>query len=177
MGRVRVGSCNVANAASVRALLEAHGIAATTVGGGPYASFDVDVWVESADAEQAAALLAELDHSATATATATDTDSDTDSDSSDSIELRLQRKRHVGVAILLSCFITFGTGHFFARSFFRGLLLSALEITGIAFAAHGDPKLGLVMIFGAIALDAVGSTLRLRARYGRAALPIARTHR
>ena len=171
--RVRVGSCNIANAAAIQALLEAHGIAATTVGGGPYASFAVDIWVDSADAPEASALLsAESDEPEPEP----EPEPDPDLDSSDSMSLHIQRKRHTGVAILLAFCIGFGTAHLFARAYLRGLLLGALEIYGISLVVHGR-RVGIALIVAAIVTDAIGSVVRIRARSAPAPLPRARARR
>jgi hypothetical protein len=167
MERVRVGTCSIANAAAVRALLDAHGIAATTVGGGPYAAFAVDVWVAACDADEAAALLAELSETPDADA------EDDDDDAADAIDTRVQRTRQVGLAILLACCVTFGSGHALARAWLRALALAAIEIYGIALALR-EQRVGLAVVAGAIVADAIGATLQLRRRFARVPLPRAR---
>jgi hypothetical protein len=170
--RVRLGSYSIGDAGAVRALLEAHGIAATAVGGGPYASLSVDVWVDRDDAERAAELVTELQQ----TPLASD-DEDLDEPSAgDSLQLRLQRRRQIGVAVLLSLCLTFGTAHMFARAWLRGFVLAATEAAAIVLLAGGS-QTGVALLVAAILLDLVGSVALIRKRLVSPRLPIAQARR
>ena len=170
-------------------MLSAHGIAAVVGGeqhanmlGGLGGSFiSLDIWVAGEDAEEAAALLRDLrggDHGDDERGDdepAPESDDEDDDEPGDPIDLRIDRRRRTGVALMLACFVTFGTAHMFARAWRRGLTLATIEIIGISQMIHA-PLRGALLIGGSILADAVGSVWWIRKTSARATLPTARLH-
>jgi hypothetical protein len=93
----------------------------------------------------------------------------------DSVDAQLERRRRTGIAILLGCFITFGTAHMSTRAWLRGIALAGLEAFGFRLVAAGD-RLGPVLVIAAIMWDLVGAIWRIR-RQPDSTLPIARLRR
>ncbi|MGE0871084.1 MAG: DUF2007 domain-containing protein [Kofleriaceae bacterium] len=177
MGRVRIGTCSgTAEAALLRSMFDAHDIPVVVGGehhanvlGGLAGSFiSLDIWVDEADAEQAAALLADV--RAGGSPVAEDPDSD-DAAESSATDLWMERRRRTGVVLLLSVFVTFGTAHLYARKWFRGIVLGAIELCGFMMIRDGVVQPGVACVVGAIAIDAIGATIAVRAK---PALPAAR---
>ncbi len=195
--RVRVATCHdPAEAALVRSMLSAHGVDVMIAGehhagmlgmlGG--AVISMDVWVASADAEEAVGLIRELregaaepladDEAPAEDASYEGEGADGDDGSAlvvhsaqDTLET-IERRRGIGIALLLACCVTFGTAHMYTRAWLRGLALAALELASFAQLAD-NPPLGATMFFSAIAFDATGAIVRVR-RGNRAAVPVAR---
>jgi hypothetical protein len=173
MGRVRIGTCaGPADAALVRAMFDAHGIPvvvgaehhASMLGGLGGAAFSLDILVDEADAEEASALLRDLrEHEASAPEPdEPDEDEEEELDPDPvPIEVRVDRRRRTGIALLLACCITFGTGHMFARAWLRGLLLAGLEIFSIRLLIE-SPLQGALLFAATILTDAIGAIVRVR---------------
>lgn len=187
---VRVATCHdPAEATLIGTVLEAHGIAAMIPSGASSAGvmavgFITHVFVHADDAEQAAALIAEM-----RAAPAVDVDDDGDDDDrkdaegddagaagggrpEDDLSLVLDRRKRVGGVILMAVMIQFGTAHMTTGAWRRGIALAVLELTGIAVIADGN-RLGLAMVAVAVVLDAMGAVLRVRRLRRRSNLPVA----
>ena len=174
MGRVRIGTCaGPADAALVRAMFDAHGIPvlvgaehhAGMLGGLGGAAFSLDILVDEEDAEEASALLQDLREHEAEDAPEDEESPDDDDDEVDPdpvpIEVRVDRRRRTGIALLLACCVTFGTGHMFARAWLRGLLLCGLEIFSIRLLIR-SPLQGALLFAGTILTDAIGAIVRVR---------------
>jgi hypothetical protein len=181
-GRTRVATLRDPNeVALVKSIFGAHGIEAVIVGenhasmlgglGGAFIS--LDVWVESEDAEEASELIRQLREGAPHD---DEEDEDDDEDDAPSPHRELENRRKVGVAVLLSFCITFGTGHMYAGYGMRALALLALEVFGLVQLGTA-PLLGAALAGGAIILDAIGSTLAIRRDLAAQQLPTARIAR
>jgi hypothetical protein len=195
-GRVRIGTCaNPADAALIRSMFAARGIG-VVIGAEHHASLlgpiggsflSLDIWVASDDAEEAAALLRDLregGHAEGGTEDAADAEAggepappdepdDDDGELEHERNLRTEQRRRAGLAILLGCFVTFGTAHMVCGAWARGLVLAAIEVVGIRYLVLGD-KLGTAIILAAVIADLTGALWRLRRRR---TLPAARIHR
>jgi len=196
-GRVRIGTCaNPADAALIRSVFAARGIG-VVIGAEHHASLlgpiggaflSLDIWVASDEAEEAAALLRDLregGHTEDAADATADADAGAEPDApgepgdEDDDELdhhraaRIEQRRRAGLAILLGCFVTFGTAHMVTGAWARGLVLAAIEVIGIRHLVLGD-KLGTAIILAAVIADLTGALWRLR---GQRTLPTARIHR
>jgi len=208
VSRVRIGTClDPADAALVRSLFSAHGIA-VVVGAEHHASLfgpmgasflSLDIWVDEADHEEAAALLQDLrerdqgnhqgnnlgdaaggdtgmddDHTGDGEPAAGDDDLDP---SSDSVRRRIDRRRHTGAVLLLGACITFGTAHMFTGAWMRGLMLAAIELLGLRQLGddHACHVVGGIAVAAAILTDLIGALWRVRAA-SRPDLPAARVH-
>lgn len=179
--RVRVATCsNAAEAAMVRAILDAHDIDVVIAGehnasmlvglAGSYVS--LDVYVDAEDGERAAELIQSLREGGEGVEEPPDDESpDVGPDPHTAIETR----KRTGVAVVLSLCITFGTAHMYARAWMRGITLAAIELVGIGQIGDNRP-LGAAMIAGAIVCDLLGSLYLVRWRRTgvRPALPTAR---
>jgi hypothetical protein len=203
--KVRIATCrDGAEAALVRSLLGAHGIHAVVSGehhasmlgglAGPLIA--LDVWVDREDAEQADALIRSLrdgteadaddpeDDAAATGAAIVDLDAcDADLTRDDRDEIAagaphwgLELRKRTGVALLLSVFITFGTGHMYARAWLWGFALAAIEIVGFT-QARDDRVLGASLVALAVLVDAIGATVRVRRAVREQQLPRARLRR
>ncbi len=181
---------------------EHHASLLPVLGGG---FLSLDIWVAGADAEDASALLRDLraggeddsgaqthdaagpDDDGTLAMTASAGDGDSagagdsagpDDDDDDALvrhaQSRSERHRPI-LALLLGAFVTFGTAHLVSGAWMRGVILAAIEFTGILRATTGRP-LGRSLILAAIAADLVGALWRLRAARA-ALLPVARIYR
>ncbi len=161
------------------------------------ASFlSLDIWVAEEDAEEAAALLRDLrepsanavsgDSANGAVADAGDADGEhadagesaapeAEDASGDSVRMQIERRRRTGLALLLGCFITFGTAHMSTRAWLRGIALAGLEVAGFRYVAAGD-RLGPVLVIAAIIGDVVGAVWRIRT-LSSTQLPVARVRR
>lgn len=148
----------------------------------------LDIWVDADDAEEAAALLRDLRTSGSARADATGLveagadpvpaaagDDDLDDDLDGDVRLRTVRRRRASVALLVGCFITFGTAHMTVGAWRRGLGLAALEVFGFWQIMHLG-GLGPITVVAAIVGDLVGTLALIRAA-NRPALPAARVRR
>lgn len=191
-GRVRIGTCaNPADAAFVRSMFTARGIDvviaaehhASLLGAIGSSFLSLDIWVDTADAEEATALLCDLRESDVSTEAADD-DADDDAEPDAALDpdddvsylrARTEQRQRTGLAILLACFITFGTGHMVTGAWLRGILLAAFETVGIRILVRGD-RAGALIIVAAIAVDLIGALWRLREMY-RVSLPTARLRR
>lgn len=187
-GRVRIGTCaNPADAAFVRSMFAARGIEvviaaehhASLLGAIGSSFLSLDIWVADADAEEACALLRDLRESdgaaAPADAEATEpAGADADDDAYD-LQARTELRRRTGLAILLACFVTFGTAHMTTGAWLRGIALAAMETVGVRVLIRGD-RAGALIIVAAVAADLIGALWRLHAMY-RVSLPTARLRR
>jgi hypothetical protein len=184
-GRTRVATLRDPNeVALVKSIFGAHGIEVVIVGenhasmlgglGGAFIS--LDVWVESEDAEEASELIRQLREGAPPDEDGDDEDEDDDEDDAPSPHRELESRRKIGVAVLLSFCITFGTGHMYAGYGARALALLALEVFGLI-QLGAAPLLGAALAGGAIILDAIGSTLAIRRDLAAQQLPTARIAR
>jgi putative signal transducing protein len=188
-GRVRIGTCaDPADAALVRSVFAARGIA-VVIGAEHHASLlgpiggaflSLDIWVASEDAEEAIALLRDLREGGPAAGEEVDgapPDADAEADDDGELEherkVRTEQRRRAGLAILLGCFITFGTAHMVTGAWARGLVLATLEVVGIRYLVLGE-KFGTAIILAAVTTDLIGALWRLRRRR---TLPTARIHR
>lgn len=171
--KLRVATCrDGAEAALVRAILRGHGIHAhvagehhaSMMGGLAGALVPLHVWVDAEDAEPAAELIRSMREDEVE-AEPTELDPELDGDLEDAVDPRraIEVRRQTGIVLLLSCVVTLGTGHVYAGAWARGLVLAAIEIYGFTVVSE-DPRLGFVLIAGAVVLDAIGATLRVRQR-------------
>ena len=169
--KLQIATCrDGAEAALVRAMLEGHGIHAH-VAGEHHASMlgglggvlvPLHVWVDAEDAEPAAELIRamredEVDVEPGEVDPEVDDELDAAADPREAIDAR----RKTGIVLLLSCVVTLGTGHVYAGAWVRGLVLAAIEIYGFSVVGQ-DAQLGFALIAGAVVVDAVGATLRVR---------------
>ncbi|MCA9674383.1 MAG: DUF2007 domain-containing protein [Kofleriaceae bacterium] len=182
--RIRIATChNPADAALVRSMLSAHGIAAVVSGenhagllGGLAGGFiSMDVWVDTEDAEQAAALIRDLREGVDDELAEDElVDEDTAEDaalhagtagavvwSADDPRVALEKRRRTGAAVLLACCVTFGTAHMYTRAWLRGITLAALELVAIG-EIQRSSWLGWPLFALAIATDLVGAVWRVR---------------
>jgi hypothetical protein len=198
VSRVRIGTClDPADAALVRSLFSAHGIA-VVVGAEHHASLlgpmgasflSLDIWVDEADRDEAVALLQDLrergDQADGDGADGADderdgepADGDDDRDTaSQSVQQRIDQRRRTGAVLLLGGCITFGTAHMFTGAWMRGLMLAAVEIIGLRQLGddHARHVVGGVAVAAAILSDVIGALWRVRAA-PRSGLPAARVH-
>ena len=200
MGRVRIGTCSgPAEAALVRAAFDAHDIHvfinaehhASVLGGLGGAFVPLHIMVDEADAEEAAALLAELraqehggddadddaadapaeDSAESHTAEAHEVDDDAEVHE---VDRRVERRRRTGVALLVGLCVTFGTAHMSTGAWLRGLVLAGVEGYAIKMVAVGIPYAWVVLV-ATIATDLTGALLRIHGDGAR--LPPARVRR
>lgn len=189
--RVRIGTCaGPADAALVRSAFAAHDLPvqighenfANVLGGLGGSFVSLDIFVAEEDAEEAAALLADLragDHAADAGSELDprpDADEDADAEGvwqsareagvsleldvpEEAVVLSSDRRRRTAISLLLAFCITFGTAHMYTRAWFRGILLAGLEILGFTHVASGS-KLGVPLVMGAVLFDAFGAVWR-----------------
>jgi hypothetical protein len=171
--RVRIGSCaNPAEATLLRSFFDAHGVPIAINGeqhasmlgglGGGFISLDISVSAE--DAERASELLADFRKAAV---DEQQHEADDDDDGSDELSLRLERRKRIGIAILLSCFVSFGTAHLSAGAYKRALALAVFEILAIRELVVHGPFPGALMLFAAIIYDAVGAVSVISANFAR----------
>lgn len=194
MSRVRIGTCaDPTDAALIRGMFAARGIAVVT-GAGHHASplsalggsfLSLDIWVAPEDAEEAVELLRDLregragreDEAAPpdgeASAAPPDDDDDDDAALEHERRIRSEQRSRAGLAILLGCFVTFGTAHMAVGAWARALVLATTEVVGIRCLMVGE-KLGTAIILAAVIADLTGALWRLR---GQRNLPVARVHR
>ena len=140
----------------------------------------LDIWVAEEDAEEAVELLRDLrgGHAAGGEDEATPPDDDASAaPSDDELEherrIRSEQRSRAALAILLGCFVTFGTAHMVTGAWARGLVLAATEAVGIRYLMVGE-KFGTAIILAAVIADLTGALWRLR---GQRNLPVARIHR
>jgi hypothetical protein len=189
-GRLRIGTCaDPADAALIRSVFAARGIG-VVIGAEHHASLlgpiggaflSLDIWVASEDAEEAAALLCDLreGHAAGRDAAQPDGEAGAAPPDEDDDELAYERKlrtdqrQRAGLAILLGCFVTFGTAHMVTGAWARGLVLAATEVVGVRALVVGE-KFGTAIILAAVIADLTGALWRLRRQR---TLPTARVHR
>lgn len=178
--RVRVARCrDNAEAMMIRSLCEAHEIEvvisgehhASMMGGLAGPALSLDVWVDREDAEQAAALIAQMrDGDDVAEPDAEDDDED------DGPHWGIELRRRTAIVLLLSFVITFGAGHLYARHPLRAVILAAIEILGFFQVSRGNPHTGAALIALAVLIDAVGGIRLVRRAVAEAQLPSARVH-
>lgn len=193
MSRVRIGTCaDPADAALIRSMFAARGIAIVT-GAGHHASplgalggsfLSLDIWVAPEDAEAAVELLRDLRAGRAAgsaaeapppdgEARAAPPDDNEDDDLEPERRIRSEQRSRAGLAILLGCFVTFGTAHVVAGAWARALVLATTEAVGIRYLMVGE-KFGTAIVLAAVIADLTGALWRLR---GQRTLPVARVHR
>jgi hypothetical protein len=190
-GRVRIGTCaDPTDAALIRSMFAARGLG-VVIGAEHHASLlgplggsflSLDIWVASDDAEEAAALLHDLrtgGHAADGEAGEADAGAEAGPPDEDDGELeyehriRIEQRRRAGLAILLGCFVTFGTAHMATGAWARGLVLAAMEMVGLRYLLLGE-RFGTAIILAAVIADLTGALWRLRRQQ---TLPTARLHR
>jgi hypothetical protein len=154
-------------------MFDAHGIHvvigaeqhAGMLGGLGGAFVSLDIWVDADDAEEAAELLQAMRDSEPEPLESEEAGEDDAADAPDdlAIEARVDRRRRTGIALLLSCCITFGTGHMFSRAWLRGLMLAGLEIFAFSLIGHYHTRVQGAILFAAVVLtDMIGSIVRVR---------------
>jgi hypothetical protein len=193
VSRVRIGTCaDPADAALIRSMFAGRGIAVVT-GAGHHASplgaiggsfLSLDIWVAEEDAEEAVELLRDLrgeragggedeDAPPDGEASAAPPDDDDDAELEHERRMRSAQRSRAGLAILLGCFVTFGTAHMAAGAWARALVLATTEVVGIRYLMVGE-KFGTAIILAAVIADLTGALWRLRRQRN---LPVARVHR
>lgn len=194
MSRVRIGTCaDPTDAALIRSMFAARGIAVVT-GAGHHASplgaiggsfLSLDIWVAPEDAEEAVELLRDLrggraaseDEAAPPEGDGSAAPEEEEEEDDDALEherrIRSEQRSRAGLAILLGCFVTFGTAHMVAGAWARALVLATTEAVGIRYLMVGE-KFGTAIILAAVIADLTGALWRLR---GQRNLPVARVHR
>ncbi|HWU88136.1 MAG TPA: DUF2007 domain-containing protein, partial [Kofleriaceae bacterium] len=184
MGRVRIGTCSgPAEAVLVRAAFDAHDIHvvinaehhASVLGGLGGAFVPLHIMVDEADAEEAAALLADLRQHDRAQAgdhpegeledAAAPSDEDEDEDDAGSgrasdVGQRVDRRRRTGIALLLGLCATFGTAHMSTGAWLRGLVLAGVELFAIKRMITGADHAWPVLL-AVIAADVIGAVWRI----------------
>jgi hypothetical protein len=155
--RVRIGqAANPAEATLLRSLFDAHGIAVAINGeqhaamlgglGGGFISLYISV--DAADAERARELLVEFQTSA-------QPEVDEDDDGED-VSIKLERRKRIGIAVMLSVFITFGTAHLSAGAYKRALAIALGEIWLIRqMVVHPGNKLYVVLFVAVLLFDLI----------------------
>jgi hypothetical protein len=167
--RVRVATCSdAAEAAMVRAILDAHDIEVVIAGehnasmlvglAGSYVS--LDVYVDAEDSERAAELIRSLREGGEGVDEPPDDDGP---DIGPDPHAALETRKRTGVVVVLALCITFGTAHMYARAWMRGIALAAIELVGIGQIGNHRP-LGVSMIVGAILCDLIGALYLVRRR-------------
>jgi hypothetical protein len=146
--------------------------------GGSFLS--LDIWVASDDAEEAVALLHDLrtgGHAADGEAGEAGAEAGPPDEDDRELEyehrIRIEQRRRAGLAILLGCFVTFGTAHMATGAWARGLVLAAVEMVGLRYLLLGE-RFGTAIILVAVIADLTGALWRLRRQQ---TLPTARLHR
>jgi hypothetical protein len=135
--------------------------------GGSFLS--LDIWVASDDAEEAAALLDDLRTGGRAADGQADGDAGAEPSPPDEDDreleyehrIRVEQRRRASLAILLGCFITFGTAHMVTGAWARGLVLAAIEMVGLRYLLLGE-RFGTALILAAVITDLTGALWRLR---------------
>ena len=189
--RIAVATCaNSVEASTLKSLLQSQGIHATVsgehhaalLGGLGGAAFSLQLQVAVKDADEARRLVAEArqgvdisDEALEAEAMAAGAPVDADAlayaqvadpsgpiESLQSLSGRLNYRRRVAMGALLSCCITFGTGHMVAGAWLRAMVLIGMEIMGLKYLAANQTIIGTSLTVGAILIDLVGSQIILR---------------
>lgn len=199
---MRIGTCaGPADAALVRSAFAAHDIPvqighenfANVLGGLGGSFVSLDIFVSEDDADEAAALLADLragDHEADPDdPEVEDIDADAHADAAGvwssaaeagddlpgaAVVLTTDRRRKTAIALLLAFCISFGTAHMYTRAWLRGMVLAGVEVLGFMHLGSGS-KLGVPLVMGAVIVDAIGAVWRAWKR-PMAQLPPARVH-
>ena len=170
--RVRIGCCaNPAEATLLRAFFDAHDVPVTIngeqhaamLGGLGGAFLALEIAVDSDDAERARELLTEF----RAATPAFEDDDDDDDDEVDDLSLRLERRKRIAIAIMLSCFISFGTAHLSAGAFKRAFALALFEMLAIRELVVHGPWPGALMFALAVLADMIGAVQVIRQRFAR----------
>lgn len=179
MSRVRVATCrDDAEAALVEAALAGHGIDAFIGGRGHAAlagigasAVELPVWVDAEDAEEAAALIAELREGGAAELVEGERPEDDEADELVAVDgpgpvdiaARVTRRRRKGVVIAAGLIAQHGTAHLMIGAWVRFLVLAFLQIIGWRTLAAGAIEVGLAIVIGAVATDVVGAVLAMPA--------------
>lgn len=199
--RARIGTCSgPAEAALVRSVFDAHGIQvliaaehhASVLGGLGGAFLRLDILVDEADAEDAAALLVDIrrgDHAATdddADDASAGAPADAARDEAEdargvwgredrprpppraSIVETVARRRSAVVAALLAAVPGFGAAHAYADAWFRAIFLGTVQVMAldrlIQVPPGGRRGVYVALLVGGRVLDAVGAALELARR-------------
>jgi hypothetical protein len=181
MGRVCIGTCQgPADAAFVRSAFEAHQIRffinaeqhASMLGGLGGALVPLRIYVAEEDAEEAAALLADLRDGP-------DLEDEVDDEPPDRedvpVETRIANRRHTGVVLLLAICVSFGTASMYLGAWRRGVAIAVAEILTLAYALR--TTLGAPLLGACVAVDLVSCLWQISRRRGAIALPEARLRR
>ena len=197
--RVRIATCrDSAEAAVIRAVLTGHDIVvhisgehhAAMVGMGA-AAIALDVWVDRDDAEDAAALIAELREGGAAALADDEIPADDTAERADEVSpdgalvrspvdtlARVGRNKRMVGAALLGLMLQHGTAHLSARAWKRGITLAAVQIVGWRHFAAGNVVVASALIAGAVVTDVVGALWEItRTTSVAAELPPARVSR
>lgn len=188
--RIAVATCiNTAEATMLKTLLQSQGIHANVsgehhaalLGGFGGAAISLQLQVAVKDADEARRLVAEArkgvdvtDDALEAEAMAAGGPVDADAlayaqvaatsapqESLQSLGSRLNYRRRVAIGALVSCCITFGTGHMVAGAWLRAMCLAGAEIMGLRYLATGEKVIGTALTLGAIVVDLIGSQIVL----------------
>jgi len=210
--RVKIGTCSgPAEAAFVRSVFDAHELPVVINGemhalamGGLGGFVQLEIFVDSEDAEDAIALLDDIragDHAVSegeeqatppaeqaphgddrAVGARSDERADADGvwnakDDGAAVDAPPparaftpttgfdMRRRRTGIVLLLSIMVGFGTAHMSTGAWFRGGLLAALHVAGIAYGAATGNLLGAGwMLFALRFVDMFGALLRVWSR-------------
>jgi hypothetical protein len=130
--------------------------------------FVTHVFVRADDAEQAAALIAQM----RATPGIEDDEEEDDDDRRADLSLTIDRRKKVGGVVLIGVMIQFGTGHMSTGAWGRGFALALLEIAGIIVLSEGN-RVGIAMVVAAVVCDVVGGVMRARRLGAPSTLPVA----
>lgn len=197
--RVRIATCrDSAEAAVIRSVLTGHDIVvhisgehhAAMVGMGA-AAIALDVWVDRDDAEDAAALIAELREGGAAALADDEIPADDTAERADEVSpdgalvrspvdtlARVGRNKRMVGAALLGLMLQHGTAHLSARAWKRGIALAAVQIVGWRHLAAGNVVVATALIAGAVVTDVVGALWEIaRSTAVAAELPPARLTR
>ncbi len=197
--RVRIATCrDNAEAAVIRAVLTGHDIVvhisgehhAAMVGMGA-AAIALDVWVDRDDAEDAAALIAELREGGAAALADDEIPADDTAERADEVSpggalvrapvdtlARVGRNKRLVGAALIGLMLQHGTAHLSTRAWKRGIALAAVQILGWRHFAAGNVVIASALIAGAVVTDIVGALWEIvRTSAVAADLPPARVSR
>jgi hypothetical protein len=134
--------------------------------------FITHVFVQAEDAEEAAALIAQMRAAPVVGEDEGEEDADDGAAASADLSLTLDRRKKVGGVVLIGVMIQFGTGHISTGAWGRGIALALLEIAGIIVLSEGD-RIGIAMVVAAVVCDVVGGVMRARRLGAPSRLPVA----